>query len=983
MSRVASVIALLAAWPSFAGGPVPGFNTATPYLVYYGNWDSTKVNVARNHYRLVILHPSSNVTAANVASIRRGVDNVAGTADDVLVLAYISIGEDDRPGAPFVGDGQGPRVDPRASDSEPLSSITNVIGAPSPGGTGYASYYLDTKTSANGLPDQNSIFGGYYVNAGDPAWWNILKTMTKLSNGRAGLDEILTATNGVSYDCDGVFLDTIDTAAPNSFGGTTFEWTAPGMQALVHRISTNYPGKVLMGNRGLFFFNPNLKTYAYTLRTDLNMVMFESYYTDSSNSGQATASFADNKNNYAPKLNAEAGRADGFNVVSLGYDHTPALPPEIVAQDYVESMRVQGWTLYRTDPALNSAFQTNATLWLATNADVHMPEWDSTAAQSSTPPTPRIGVQQVVPGDGAVTVRWDVARDQTWPVRYNVYYTDQPALNFATATKLAHLTPAMPANYAAGTGAGSYPYEYTVTGLSNGVAYRFAVRAEDSAVPAHEDTNTVSKAATPGSGSASGSFRRITVDGDFSDWAEVPWNYYGVSNGNTVNFAAVQFANDTNYLYCHFKLHQAAAPFSDFNTHLFLDRDFDALTGFHPSSASFGSELMIEGATGYDQRNGGFNEGVVSGTGWQLLPAGTGTEFELRLSLAAAYAGGIPVFVSNQFRVLLQDNRGSEVTGNTGIEYTLATNPPPTYAHITVDGDMADWSAVPLLATAPFTNTALSFASLRIANDNHYLYLRFKLHTNGTPFSDFNTHLFVDTDNNSATGYQPSGLSIGSELMIESGAGYDERSGIFNAGPVSGLDWLLSPAGAGTDFEVRLSRQAQFTGGVPVFTNPTIRVVLQDNRGSILIPQGVVYTFADGGPYENWRAQFFTAAEIADPAISGDVADPDGDGVVNLVEFAFNLHPRVNVIPTLPRAFVQTFSGEPYLHVEYTRRNPPADVQYLPQCSTNLFAWNGDPSNFTTVGTSDNGDGTSLVTLRKQSPLAAAVQTFVRIGILR
>src|SRR4051812_11918405 len=99
--------ALIAPLTLMAGGALPGFNTTSPYLVYYGNWDSTKVNYARNNYRLVILHPSSNVTAANIASIQRGPDSTAGTADDVIVLAYISIGEDDRPGAPFVGDGTG------------------------------------------------------------------------------------------------------------------------------------------------------------------------------------------------------------------------------------------------------------------------------------------------------------------------------------------------------------------------------------------------------------------------------------------------------------------------------------------------------------------------------------------------------------------------------------------------------------------------------------------------------------------------------------------------------------------------------------------------------------------------------------------------------------------------------------------------------------------------------------------------------------
>src|SRR5271167_4288825 len=106
-------------------GALAKYNTSQPYLIYYGNWTASQVDYARTNYHLVILHPASNITSNQIATIKRGRDNIAGTADDVLVLAYLSIGEDDRNGVPFVGDGQGPRVDPRASDSDPLSSITN------------------------------------------------------------------------------------------------------------------------------------------------------------------------------------------------------------------------------------------------------------------------------------------------------------------------------------------------------------------------------------------------------------------------------------------------------------------------------------------------------------------------------------------------------------------------------------------------------------------------------------------------------------------------------------------------------------------------------------------------------------------------------------------------------------------------------------------------------------------------------------------
>jgi hypothetical protein len=524
------------------------------------------------------------------------------------------------------------------------------------------------------------------VNAGAPAWWNVIKNMTKSAGGQAGLDEILTTNVGNAFNCDGVFLDTIDTAAPNTWG-TAYEWTSPGMQALVQRIRTNYAGKIIMANRGLFYYDPNVKTYPYTIRPYVDMVMFESYYSDSS-TNPVSLSFLDNKYEFAPKINAEAGRPDGFNVLAIDYDHTPPQSQAIVNQDYVECMGIQGWPLYRTNPDLDEAFQTNAAAWAVTNEDTQPPVWDSTAAQSATPPIPRVGAQEVTVGSQSATVYWDVARDQTEPVRYNLYYSTGTAMNFQTASKIPQVSPSIPSNYALGTGPGIYPYAYTIAGLSNGTTYYFAVRAQDSASPVHEDTNAVAIAAAPGTSGATGTYKSITVDGTFSDWAGVPWAYQGNADTNPVNFAQVQFANDTNYLYGHFKLYAAAAPFSDYNTHLFIDRDDNVLTGYDPTGSLFGSEMMIEGATGYDQRAASWNEGTVSGTSWLLSPSGPGTEFEFRLSLASMYSDGSKVFTTNAIRLLLQDNRGPELAVETGVPYTLAA-PQPVSLFITRSGSQA------------------------------------------------------------------------------------------------------------------------------------------------------------------------------------------------------------------------------------------------------------------------------------------------------
>ncbi len=52
--------------------------------------------------------------------------------------------------------------------------------------------------------------------------------------------------------------------------------------------------------------------------------------------------------------------------------------------------------------------------------------------------------------------------------------------------------------------------------------------------------------------------------------------------------------------------------------------------------------------------------------------------------------------------------------------------------------------------------------------------------------------------------------------------------------------------------------------------------------------------------FADWQQAYFTPAQIADNTVSGPNADPDGDGVSNLLEFAFNLD------PTFPEPAVMT-----------------------------------------------------------------------------
>ncbi|MDQ0902740.1 hypothetical protein [Paenibacillus sp. V4I7] len=126
------------------------------------------------------------------------------------------------------------------------------------------------------------------MNPGHPEWFKALLDMKLQTDKVSGIKELLTHDSIQGYGCDGLFLDTLDTAAPNSFTNASssnqgqFEWVQPGMKQLITNIRQAYPDRFLLANRGLFFYNPDLTAYAFTLRGLVDFALFESYRLDSS-----------------------------------------------------------------------------------------------------------------------------------------------------------------------------------------------------------------------------------------------------------------------------------------------------------------------------------------------------------------------------------------------------------------------------------------------------------------------------------------------------------------------------------------------------------------------------------------------------------------------------------------------------------------------------------------------------------------------------
>ena len=132
------------------------------------------------------------------------------------------------------------------------------------------------------------------------------------------------------------------------------------------------------------------------------------------------------------------------------------------------------------------------------------------------------------------------------------------------------------------------------------------------------------------------------------------------------------------------------------------------------------------------------------------------------------------------------------------------------------------------------------------------------------------------------------------------------------------------------------------------------------------------YSSAATNNYAAWRAANFTGADVANDAVCGPSADPDGSGLTNYARYAFSLASRGAVAPPVASGTVDD-SGQRYLTLTFPRRATATDLVYQVEASTDLATW-------TTVATY-GPDATSPVTHRDTVALASAPCRFLRLRL--
>ncbi len=638
-------------------GPLPGFSADMDYFCYYGTFGPTEVWQAQ-YFDMFIMEPNQ-ISAEQVLDIRNGFDDIIGTDDDVLVFGYVSVGETYN--VTEVGDGSGP-VYFNGSDTVHQNA-------------GLASYFLDD-ADHDGEPDMNDIWDSYYVNAGDPNWWAF---------NQARLDETL-------YDkgCDGLFMDTMGVPFPASWGGA-YEWTTEGMANYVAYLRAEYPEKYLFGNNPSFYMHPALPGYAYRdlIRNSMNAYMYESYYLTwewDLEIGYVSPWFEGARDTWAPLINAEAVKSDGFTCVALDYVNVEQADYESLLANQIQFTEIDlGWMTAVSSIALN---------------EIRYDTYHNHPVDNNSPTWPGMpGIQYYEVNGTDITLYWNQAADQTLPISYHLYFgTEAPVYDGNTSFDI--VVPEVSENF---------DFEYTITNIVTNTDYIAVLRASDGSIPAHLDQNrrVLSISTDPNNIDA------LIVDGLFNDWTNIENIAEAESIGDAPLAACdlqdIWIAANGDAL--HFSCSFSETPMlNSYFYHVFLDTDENTVTGFHYADAQLGADYMVENLSLYHY-TGSNNSWSWEWVGEVTMAMGMidQTRFEASVALADLQLAG------NTLSLLFNVNDNAELGPDDFAPNDYTTN---SYTYTLEPSSVAEPMLPQSLVLSAYPNPFNSSVTFEIAHYN-------------------------------------------------------------------------------------------------------------------------------------------------------------------------------------------------------------------------------------------------------------------------
>lgn len=177
----------------------------------------------------------------------------------------------------------------------------------------------------------------------------------------------------------------------------------------------------------------------------------------------------------------------------------------------------------------------------------------------------------------------------------------------------------------------------------------------------------------------------------------------------------------------------------------------------------------------------------------------------------------------------------------------------------------------------------------------------------------------------------------------------------------------------GTSFSAEITSAAAVnaTFQFPIGLNATAQAVYPVRSDEYVVGQPQESTF------DSWKDRHFPDA-LDDPEISGPDADPDGDDIPNLIEFASGKDPRSADAESPIRYALE---NDTFI-LEFVRDPAATGVEILGEASRNLVGWiSGEPLLAPAPEVRATGDGTEIMSFRTAQNIGEVGHMFLRLVV--
>ena len=154
--------------------------------------------------------------------------------------------------------------------------------------------------------------------------------------------------------------------------------------------------------------------------------------------------------------------------------------------------------------------------------------------------------------------------------------------------------------------------------------------------------------------------------------------------------------------------------------------------------------------------------------------------------------------------------------------------------------------------------------------------------------------------------------------------------------PTSGTNFWSGPMAALSTLDVKMSSPVYVTNAVLVITGAYDNGVTTNPR-NVQVVELNFFERAQPGTFADWQLQNFTDAQLTNAAVGTASADPDGDGVPNLLEFAVGGNPSLKDATNAVVRGVQLATGQ--FAFQFRERNSLGNVARQFQASGDLLNW--------------------------------------------